>query len=102
MQLMFTKKISCIGLEISLLVQAFARFGTHPIVCCPSYSSSAIFFPTDPSHPDYGANFPEYENNYDEYGPSYDTDIQVQVIPKVNFLLCYGIKKKTILPYNIS
>jgi len=61
----------------------FYKFGTHPIVCCPSYSSSAIFFPTDPSHPDYGANFPEYENSYDEYGPSYDTDIQVPVIPKI-------------------
>ena len=58
------------------------NFGTHAIVCCPSYSSSAIFFPSDPSHPDYGANVPENED-YEDYGPSYDTDIQVPVIPKI-------------------
>ena len=36
----------------------FLRFGTHAIVCCPGYSSSSIFFLTDPAHPDYVA--PDY------------------------------------------
>ena len=60
----------------------FSRFGTHAIVCCPGYSSTAIFFPTDPSHPEYGAGADDYE--YD-YAPNYDTDLQVPEIPKVFF-----------------
>jgi len=63
----------------------FYKFGTHAIVCCPGYSSNAIFFPTDPSHPEYGAGAEDYE--YD-YGPSYDDDIQVPEIPKVGDDVC--------------
>ena len=62
----------------------FSRFGTHAIVCCPGYSSNdisnAIFFPTDPAHPEYGAGAEDYD---------YHVDIDLQVseipIPKVIF-----------------
>ena len=60
---------------------SISRFGTHAIVCCPGYSSTAIFFPSDPSHPEYGAGADDY---YDDYGPSFDVDIpEVPEIPKV-------------------
>ena len=63
----------------------FSRFGTHAIVCCPGYSSTAIFFPSDPSHPEYGAGAEEYY--YEDNGPSYDNDdYVVPEIPKVNTL----------------
>ena len=65
----------------------FSRFGTHAIVCCPGYSSTAIFFPTDPSHPEYGAGADDYE--YD-YAPNYDTDIQIPEIPKVTFTILFN------------
>ena len=60
----------------------FSRFGTHAIVCCPGYSSTAIFFPGPPDqYPEYGAGAEEY---YYDYGPSYDNDdYVVPEIPKV-------------------
>ena len=61
----------------------YSRFGTHAMVCCPSYSSDAIFFPSDPSSPEYEAGS-GYVDDYD-YGPSYDVDVQVPDIPKVSF-----------------
>ena len=50
-----------------------SRFGTHAIVCCPGYSSSAIFFPTDPAHPEYeyvGGDY--YDGDVAELEDSYD------------------------------
>ena len=64
-----------------------SRFGTHAIVCCPSYSSDAIFFPTDPSHPEYGADS-DYGDEYDDgYDYNYDIDVQVPEIPKVTCIV---------------
>ena len=61
---------------------SISRFGTHAIVCCPGYSSTAIFFPGPPDqYPEYEAGEEYYE--YD-YGPSYDNyDYVVPEIPKV-------------------
>ena len=64
----------------------FSRFGTHAVVCCPGYSSSAIFFPSDPSHPEYGAG---EDFDYEDV-PEFNTDIQIPEIPKVTFTILFN------------
>ena len=64
----------------------YPRFGTHALVCCPGYSSSVIFFPRDPSHPDY-ENVAEDYYDVDSAGANdyYDSEVQISETPKVTF-----------------